>query len=226
MNTLLALVTSAVLFNTTPQVPVSTPAVLSETNYSLTDRYTNTFVNDVFSDNILLTLAYMNGTVKTGEKVDWNLVRSDFTYTVILKPGETFAFHDRVLPQYVGKIALTTNSRFNSEEGFLSDHYLVGDGVCHLASFMNVVARNAGLTVVSPTAHDFAKIADVPKEYGTAIYYDPNAQGSSALQNLYITNNRGQDVQFVFRHANNALDIRVLTVAATDPLLSLGSPLI
>jgi hypothetical protein len=55
----------------TPQVPISplgtkvaTDVVLSKVDYSLENRYTNTFVNDVFSDNILLALAYMNGVIK------------------------------------------------------------------------------------------------------------------------------------------------------------------
>lgn len=204
-----------------PQVTPS-PVVLGNTTYSLTDRYGNTFVNDVFSDNILLTLAYMSGVAKEGSPVPWDQVRGDFTYRLSLNPGEIFAFHDRVLPQYVGKIEKTTNAHFNSQEGFRSDHYLVGDGVCHLASFMNVVAREAGLTVVAPTNHNFAKINDVARADGVAIYYDPQAVGSSALQNLYITNNQNVPIVFVFRHVGSNLDISVEKV----PLLSALTPLI
>lgn len=216
-------ITSLFLSQTPARMPVAQP-VIGQQHYSLTNRYSNTFVNDVFSDNILLTLAYMNGNVHEG-RVNWDLVRSDFTYRLTLKPGETFAFHDRVLPAYEGKIAMTTNAHFSSDEGFLSDHYLVGDGVCHLASFMKVVADEAGLLVVAPTRHDFAKIPDVVREDGVAIYYDPNAIGSSRLQNLYITNTQSAAIQFVFRHADNALDISIEKVADPTPLLSRVSPL-
>lgn len=195
-----------------PKLPL--PIVLSKVDYSLENRYTNTFVNDVFSDNILLTLAYMSGNVKKGEAISWDRVRSQFTYRFDLKPGETFAFHERVLPEYNGKIVATTNSHFNSVEGFKSDGWLVGDGVCHLASFMNVVALRANLTVKAPTRHDFAKIADVPKENGVSIYYDPNAVGGSQLQNLYITNNREKTIAFVFKHVNDVLEMSVEEVVS------------
>ncbi|HET9947060.1 MAG TPA: VanW family protein [Patescibacteria group bacterium] len=183
--------------------------VIADKQYSLADRYSNTFVNNVFSDNILLTLAYMRGEAKEDQPVDWSKVTSDFTYTMVLQPGETFAFHDEVLPEYQGKVAFTTNAHFNSTEGFKSDGWLVADGVCHLASFMNVAARNAGLTVVSPTPHNFAAIPDVPKEFGVAIYYMPNEVGSSSLQNLYITNSFDKPVSFVFKHTGTTLDITV-----------------
>jgi hypothetical protein len=61
-----------------------------------------------------------------------------------------------------------------------------------------------------------------PKEYGVAIYYDPQAVGSSALQNLYITNNQSVPVVFVFQHIGENLD---LTIEKT-PLLSVITPLI
>ena len=183
--------------------------IVAERDYSLADRYPDSFVNGVFADNILLTLAYMRGVAKDGEKVDWNKVTEDYTYTMTLHPGETFAFHDEVLPEYAGKVAFTTNAHFNSAEGFKFDGWLVADGVCHLASFMNMVAKDAGLTVVAPTNHDFANIPEVPKEYGTAIYYMPNQPGTSSLQNLYITNTLDKDITFVFTHKGNSLDIKV-----------------
>lgn len=209
MNTIMAGIISLFLIQTPPTPVMPKPVVLSDVNYSLENRYTNTYVNDVFADNILLTLAYMNGTVKEGEKFVWDTVRSPFTYKLILKPGEIFAFHDRVLSEYKDKIAATTNAHFNSTQGFKSDGYLVGDGVCHLASFMNVVAKEANLIVNAPTRHDFAKIADVTKEDGVAIYYDPNTVGSSQQQNLYITNNRDKTIAFVFNYEKDTLDMRV-----------------
>jgi hypothetical protein len=75
----------------------------------------------------------MDGTVKKGDKIDWNKVREDRTYTLTLKPGETFAFHDIVLDKYKGKITKTTNAHFDLAMGFKSDGRLQGDGVCHLA---------------------------------------------------------------------------------------------
>lgn len=187
----------------------TTTQTLSEKEYSLSDRYANTYVNDVFADNILLTLAYMRGVTKDGQAVDWNKVKEDFSYTMVMKPGETFAFHDAILPQYKHTTLETTNAHFDYSEGFKSDGWLVGDGVCHLASFMNVVARDAKLQVDSPTLHDFAAIPDVPKEYGVAIYYSPNSPEGSSLQNLYITNTFSMPVAFIFTYKENKLDIKV-----------------
>ncbi|HEV2339664.1 MAG TPA: hypothetical protein VGT05_02725 [Patescibacteria group bacterium] len=183
--------------------------VLSSRTYSLADRYNNSYVNNVFADNILLTLAYMRGTVKEGQTVNWNMVKSDFTYTMVLKSGTSFAFHDSVLPQYKNNVSQTTNAHFDASEGFESDGWLVGDGVCHLASFINVVARTADLFVVSPTPHNFARIPDVPEKYGVAIYYMPGETGSSSMQNLYITNTFNKPVAFIFTHNGTNLTIRV-----------------
>lgn len=182
---------------------------LAKVEYSLSDRYSNSYVSNVFADNILLTLAYMDGRAKTGTKVDWKKVKSDFTYTFVLEPGKSFAFHDEELPQYKNSVVKTTNAHFDSTQGFESDGWLVGDGVCHLASFMNVVARAANLQVESPTAHNFAPIPDVPKKYGVAIYYMPGAEGSSSLQNLYITNSYKTPIAFTFVHSGNMLKIQV-----------------
>lgn len=220
MKYILTLIISLFLLQapSTPFSPVGpklpTNVLLSNVDYSLQNRYGNMYVNDIFSDNILLTLAYMSGTVKKGDKISWDTVRAPFTYKMILAPGQTFAFHDRVAAEYQNKVVATTNSHFNSYEGFKSDGWLVGDGVCHLASFMNVAALEAKLQVSAPTRHDFAKIADVPKEYGVSIYYDPNATGNSQRQNLYITNNREKKIAFVFKHENNGLDIKVEEVVS------------
>lgn len=185
------------------------PTMIAQKTYSLSDRYGNSYVNNVFSDNILLALAYMVGTVKNGKNVNWNMVTDPFTYQLILKPGQTFAFHDEILPQYKKSVVETTNAHFDSSQGFKSDGWLVGDGVCHLASFMNVLARRAGLEVNAPTLHNFAKIADVPAKFGVAIYYSPNSPTSSAMQNLYITNNFNKPIAFVFSHSGSNLNISV-----------------
>lgn len=179
------------------------PHSLSQVSYSLENRYANSFVNEVFADNILLTIAYLNGKVKKGIPVSWKMVEKEGESKFTLKPGETFAFHDAVLDKYKGKVAATTNAHFNSFEGFKSDGWLIGDGVCHLASFMYVAAKNAGLLIEAPTPHDFAAIPNVEKRDGVSIYSE------STVQNLYITNNKNKDVTFVFVHKNGALTIRV-----------------
>ena len=200
---------------------------MTSVQYSLSDRYSNAFVNDVFKDNILLTLAYLRGQAEIGEPVQWRLVRTPFKYAFTLRPGETFAFHDQVLPEFRGKIAVTTRAHFGADEGFRSDGYLVGDGVCHLASFLNVTAREADLAVVAPTRHDFAKIPDVSREYGTSIYVDSGNPSGSARQNLYITNNQAEDVTFTFVYDGTNLQISVSEQPpALLPLQLPGSPVV
>ena len=207
IQTILGIVTAlTVAFSTQPVVHNK---VLAEANYSLSNRYSNTYVNDVFSDNILLTLAYMGGKVKKGENISWETVKASGSNSFVLKPGETFAFHDTTLPKYKDTVVATTNAHFNSNEGFKSDGWLVGDGVCHLASFIYAVTKKAGLQSEAPTNHDFANIPDVPKELGVSIYYLPDNPNSSTLQNLYITNTFDKTIAFVFTHDNDSLNIRV-----------------
>ena len=185
------------------------PKVLATHEFSLETRYTNNFVNDVFKDNILLTLAYLRGGVSKAP-VNWTEVTKPFQYTLTLQPGEVFAFDDSVLDQFKGKKGYTTNAHFNSQEGFKSDGYLVGDGVCHLASLLYWVAKDAGLDSLAPTNHNFAEIQGVPREYGVAIFYQPNEQGESASQNLYVTNNKDKAISFVFKYDGKTLAISAL----------------
>ena len=180
---------------------------LAQHEFSLNDRYGNSYVNDVFKDNILLTVDYATGKKVDGANINWSNVNKPFEHRITLKPGETFAFHDDVLPQYAGKVDKTTNAHFNSTEGFKSDGYLVGDGVCHLASLLYWVARDAGLTAVAPTRHDFAKIPEVPAQYGVSIYNYPGKSASNEAQNLYITNNKTHTVAFEFAYDGNNLKI-------------------
>ena len=51
---------------------VETKLLASET-ISLENRYGNSFVNGVYRDNILLTMAYMRGSVKTKEDIIENM---------------------------------------------------------------------------------------------------------------------------------------------------------
>lgn len=197
MNTLLALAISAITATKTMagEYLLGTQSVRAERSYSLTDRYPDRGVNDVFRYNILHTLSLMNPK----------------SYSFTLQPGEVFAFHEDVLPQFEGKVTATTNAHFNFADGFKSDGYLTGDGVCHLASFMYVVAKEAGLSALAPTRHDFANIPDVPKEDGVSIYFNPGARQANAQQNLYITNTLNKPVEFAF-----AFDSTNLTIKVTD----------
>lgn len=183
---------------------------LAQHEFSLNNRYKNPFVNNVFKDNVLLTINYTTGAKINPKSIDWNEIEKPFIYKFNLKPGEVFAFHDDILPQYKGKIIKTTNAHFNSLEGFKSDGYLVGDGVCHLASLLYWVAKDAGLSAYAPTNHNFAPVPNVPKEFGVSIYNYPGRSSSNRLQNLYITNNRNKEITFEFIFSGELLNISVI----------------
>lgn len=192
-----------------PQFAASPDVVLASRSFSLENRYGNTFVNDVFRDNILLTVHYMSGTVKGKSDISWEAVVKPFDYKFTLKPGEAFAFHDQLLPEYAKSVVKTTNAHFNSTDGFKSDGWLFGDGVCHLASLIHWAALDAGLTSISLASHDFAKINEVPREYGVSIKYMPGEFGNSARQNLYIVNNQDKPVTFAFINDGTSLEVKV-----------------
>ncbi len=170
---------------------LGTSAELAVRSISLDRRHDNTFVNSVMRDNILLTLKYM-------------------TYNVTLNPGEVFAFHEDVLPEYKEKTIKTTNAHFNYADGFKSDGWLMGDGVCHLASLIYWAARDAGLAAAAPANHDFANIPQVPREYGVSIYFYPGRPEANARQNLYITNTFEKPVSFVFAYDGDNLTVKVI----------------
>jgi hypothetical protein len=209
MNDLAGAIIGILLLGQSAYANLPVPVTVSSVQYSLSDRYGNSFVNDVFADNILLSLAYLRGIADSHEKISWEAVRKPFIYHFSLKPGETFAFHDDVLPQFRDQVTLTTNAHFTAQEGFKSDGYLIGDGVCHLASFLRVAALRAGLLVLSPTRHDFAAIADVAPVDAVTIYYDPKNPAQSANKNLYITNNKIHDITFLFDYRDRVLSIKV-----------------
>lgn len=168
---------------------------------SLENRHPIDSVNEVMKHNILLNLDYLSGLTLPKD--------NPYTFDFRLNPNETFAFHDNVLHQYRDKVYKTTNAHFNLTEGFKSDGYLVGDGVCHLASLINWVARDANLEVYSPKDHDFANIPEIPKEHGVSIYYYPGSVEANASRNLYITNNYKNSVIFKFSYERNSLKVSV-----------------
>lgn len=183
--------------------------LLSEHSMSLGDRYPISSVNTVFRDNILLTLAYMSGAVKNSNQISWDDIRKPSQYVMTLQPGEVFAFHDDVLPEFTGKKVITTNAHFAASEGFEYDGDLYGDGVCHFASLINWVARDAGLKVVAPVRHDFARIPDIDPIYGTAIYDSPGETAVNQQQNLYVENTFNKPIRLIFTYANDTLTVSV-----------------
>src|SRR5437667_7858984 len=84
------------------QVYSSNEHLLAKREMSLENRYGNKFVNDVFKDNILLTLAYLSGKVQNPSKINWEQVKASSRYDVVLNPGDVFAYHDDVLSEYKG----------------------------------------------------------------------------------------------------------------------------
>jgi hypothetical protein len=212
MNTLLALAIYAI--TATKAVAgdylLGTESVRSERTFSLADRYPDQWVSDIFRDNILLTLSYMDNDVKNPTEIDWPAVVKPQSYNFTLQPGEVFAFHEDVLPQFEGRVAQTMHAHFNYTDGFKSDGYLTGDGVCHLAALLYWAAKDAGLAALAPTNHDFANIPEVPKEYGVSIYFKPGAHDSNARQNLYITNTLNKAVSFAFAYDGTSLTVKVL----------------
>lgn len=190
-------------------VQIGTEKVLGIKDFSLNNRWPNEWVNKIFKQNILLNLAYLRGLVEDG-KIDWNKVEKPFTYEFKLLPNQTFAFHDDVENSYKERLVKTTNAHFNSQEGFKSDGYLFGDGVCHLASLIYWAAKEANLDAIAPTPHNFAPIAEVPREFGVSIYSNPQAKGANAKQNLYITNNKHRPIVFRFDYKNDRVRVAVV----------------
>ncbi len=203
----------APLFKLTQSVQKEQP--LSIRSMSLDKRYNDSFVNSVFKDNILLTLRYLNNEKFTGNSVDWNKINKPYSFDFKIEPNSVFAFHDGILPEFKDKVTKTTNAHFNSSEGFKSDGYLIGDGVCHLASLINWAARDAGLNVVSPTNHDFANIPEVPKEYGVSIYSQPIPTQTTLMQNLYIKNNLDKTVIMKFNFDGENLKVEISKTGAS-----------
>ena len=190
-------------------LPNSTAKVLAKRELSLNNRYSVPSVNEIMKKNILLNLAYLNGDVRQKKDIDWTRVTSKFHFEKSLQPGEVFAYHENILSDYASKLAFTTNSQFNSSDGYLSDGYLFGDGVCHLASVINWVAIDAGLKTYVPKDHrSVARIPDIPDDYGVSIYMNQET-GAGANNNLYITNIKNVPVVFHFDFDGEKLTVSI-----------------
>lgn len=193
--------------------PKVSEKVISEKEFSLNNRYPNQSVNEVFKKNILLNLAYMEGKkIDSPKNINWDEITKPFSFEFELEPDKTFAFHEDVDQKYKDTLVKTTNAHFNAHEGFKTDGYLFGDGVCHLASLMYWAAKEAGLSAEAPTNHDFMNIPDVPKEFGVSIYSNPYAKGSNTRQNLYITNNKGKPITFKFEYNQDKIKVSISEV--------------
>ncbi len=202
---------SAMVVNVLGATPAVAEPKLAQHSMSLQNRYPeNRSVNEVFKDNILLTIAYMDRKITDPKAIDWYELNKPFTSEVVLQPNEVFVFHDDVLPMYKEKTFKTTNAHFNFQEGFKFSGALFGDGVCHLASLMYWVAKDGGLDANAPVNHDFRNIPEVAKEYGVSIYSMPGQTGTNAQQNLYITNTLRKPVVFRFVYDGKNLTVSLL----------------
>jgi len=216
MFTLLSLFSAISLIASNQQaLPVAMPVPmkyeakqLASHEMSLEKRYDVASVNEVFKDNILLNMAYLRQKPVNSKSVDWNSVKQPFTYQFSLEPGQTFAYHGDIKQGY-SNVVKTTNAHFNAQEGFKSDGYLYGDGICHLASLIYWTAKDAGLAAEAPTNHDFMKINEIPKQYGVAIYNAPGQTATNTNQNLYVTNSTAKTVNFVFAYDGHNLTTRI-----------------
>lgn len=188
-------------------IPNQKDIILSNREFSMNNRYSIESVNEIMKKNILLNMAYLEGTVSNKKEINWEKVTAPFHFEKVLNPNATFAYHEIVRQEYEGGVAFTTNAQFNSSDGFLSDGYLFGDGVCHLASLINWAALDAGLKTVVPKDHrSVAHIPQIPDDYGVSIYMNKSV-GAGAENNLYITNTKDKPVTFHFEYDGTDLKV-------------------
>lgn len=183
---------------------------LSSRTISLSNRNADPFVNEVFKDNILLNISYMAGKVQNASQINWKEVQNPFLYEFTLNPGEAFAFHDDVLPEFRGRVVKTGNSHFNYQDGYKTDGFLYGDGVCHLASLIYWAAKDAKLLAKAPIRHDIAPIPGVVYANGVSIFYAPNNPQINQLQNLYIENIYEEPITIRFHYKDDSLTVSIL----------------
>lgn len=170
---------------------------LASEEIDLANRYPVQSVSEGFKENILTAVYYfiLEATPSGGLK---------------LNPGEVFAFHNEILPEFEKYKIVTQKSGFIAKDGYKTVAGLQGNGVCHLASLMNKTASEAGLEVTAPTSHDFAKILGIEDKYGTSIKYVQNGGSNTQRQNLYIRNNFDYPVAFLFNLEGENLRFSIL----------------
>lgn len=183
---------------------------LGSRSMSLNMRYGYELPDNAYKDNILLNMAYISGKVHSKNDINWDQLKKPFTYEFTLNPGERFAYHNYVLPEYSDNVVISPNTNFGAGDGYKYADGLYGMGVCHLASLVNWAAKDAGLESIVPSNHDFFPIPEIPKEHGVAIYKSPDAFDASTKQNLYIKNNLDIKVTFKFDYDGINLKVSVL----------------
>ncbi len=174
-----------------PLLAQNQPKIMARQKLDLTILGYGQAATDILADNIRLNLHYFKGDAKEVKHL-----REPFTFSFTLEPGEVFAYHDQVLAEFKNATIKTQPSHFSNAEGYKT-LTLPGSGVCYLASLINWAASDAGLKVVALVNHDFETIPGVPRQYGTAIYFD-GATENSRRQNLYVVNNLEKPVTFNF----------------------------
>ncbi len=165
---------------------VENPIILSSAVMDLSYRYPVESVSEGFKENILVALGYIG----------------NFT----LQPGEVFAFHQKgILSEFREDKIVSQDSDFTTNTGYKVVAGLGGNGVCHLASLMNMAAINAGLVATAPTNHNFTAIPGIDKQYGVSI----STRNSPERQNLYIRNNFEFPVRFGFTLNGDLLTLSI-----------------
>lgn len=212
LNTALVTILASAIVTLSPLNSVSnTEQELSSHTINLKERVPGGgLMSDVMADNILLTLTYLNEEQVDSKNINWVEIRRPRTIEFKLKQGEAFAFHQDLLSEYEGKVVKTTNSRFSSDQGFKHDGYLMGDGVCHLASLINWASRDANLETNVPKNHDFIEIPGIDKSYGVSIYFMPGEKVANADKNLYILNSTNSELIFKFIVTESELEFKIL----------------
>lgn len=216
----LILMGNGLIFGTLPPMPKNVD--LSSREMSLENRaMSGSYMNSVMKDNILLTIGYIRGVVTSPSDIDWEDIRKPFNYAFDLKPGQSYAFQKDAIPEYKDSIIKTIPVNFGGSDGFKNDGYLMGDGVCHLASLFYWAALDAGLQATAPTNHDFMAIPEVPREYGVSIYSTPGEVAANAQQNLYIKNNTENTIKFEITYDGEKVEAKISEEKkkVTDPTL-------
>lgn len=187
-----------------PLVSQNQPKIMARQKLDLTILGYGQAATDILADNIRLNLRYFKDDAKEVKNL-----REPFTFSFTLEPGEVFAYHDQVLAEFKDATIKTQPSHFSNAEGYKT-LTLPGSGVCYLASLINWAASDAGLKVVALVNHDFETIPGVPRQYGTAIYYDGPTE-TSRRQNLYVVNNLEKPVIFNFTVSETEVDFSIAT---------------
>lgn len=190
-----------------------TKLVLSTGTMDLSYRYPIENTSRVFAENILVNLYHLSRLGKgeseqitEGFKPQENVPAS---FSLTLQPGEVFAFHDQVLNQYKESKIVAPEGGYRPKDGYILLGGLYGNGVCHLATLMNYVARRSGVEVTALTRHDFAPVPGFDREYGTSI----STGNSPERQNLYIKNDKEMPLELKFDLQGNELVFTMSLVA-------------